>query len=180
MRIFAVTACLLVLLGSAAAAQNGGDVIRIKKDDGSVEVFQIPAAPAAPEPAAPFEVKAPAVAEPSAPVKPVVKKDAVKKTVKKPVRKERIKEKPVKKPESKILKEAQRPIPRPLPPNAVITPELAKSIALDHAPPARSMEVAQRVYQGKPVFVVTFKTETGLFDVLVDAQTGKVVTTVSK
>lgn len=61
-------------------------------------------------------------------------------------------------------------------PSTTITADLAKAIALDHAPPARTMSVTRRTYEGKPVFVVTFKTESGPYDVLVDAASGAVLT----
>lgn len=60
-------------------------------------------------------------------------------------------------------------------PGTVITEELAASIALDRAPPSSSYKVAKRTFQGKDVFLVTFKTETGPFDVLVDSTTGEVI-----
>ena len=82
--------------------------------------------------------------------------------------------------EAKILKDVPPPEPRIVPPGTVITPELAKSLALDYAPPARTTQVTRRVFEGRPVFVVTFMTETGAYDVLVDSESGRIVKKVQR
>ena len=77
----------------------------------------------------------------------------------------------------KVGRNLDKPEPRTFPPGTEITPELAKSIALDYAPPARSVEVLPRTYEGKPVYIVRFRTETGLEDVIIDAVNGQPIWT---
>lgn len=74
----------------------------------------------------------------------------------------------------------QNPEPAPLPvlpptPGRIITKEIATQIALENAPPARSMMVVKRTFNGRLVWVVTFRTDAGTRDVLVDAETGEIV-----
>ncbi len=193
--LYLCSALFLLVIPSPSLAQGGA--ITIKKDDGTVEVFEIPDAPPAPV-QAPYEIRPSVMSAPAAVEKPVVPvkpdmavekpaKPAVKKAVKETA-KNKVKPKPkakskIKKPDVvsppkkqvKILKEPIMPEPRSLPPGTVVTADLAKSIALEYAPPARSMDAVERLYEGRKVFVVTFATETGPYDVLVDAQTGAVV-----
>jgi hypothetical protein len=65
------------------------------------------------------------------------------------------------------------PEPRQIPPGTEITKEMALSIALDFAPPARSVTVLPRTHNGTPVFVVSFRTDDGIEDFLIDRQTGE-------
>ena len=60
-------------------------------------------------------------------------------------------------------------------PRGPITPDEAKRIAIDEAPPAISVDVYPADYNGRKVFQVIFKTENGDRYVLVDRQTGEIV-----
>ncbi len=60
-------------------------------------------------------------------------------------------------------------------PQGPVTAAVATRIALEVAPPARGYEVTQRTYKDRPAFMVTFKTENGPHDILVDAQTGELL-----
>jgi uncharacterized membrane protein YkoI len=63
-----------------------------------------------------------------------------------------------------------------LPDNVMIDSDTALRIALEYAPPARSFTVHEgRQYQGKSVYQVTFKTENGAHDVLIDSTNGDVL-----
>lgn len=63
-----------------------------------------------------------------------------------------------------------------VPNDIVMTRDIALRIALEYAPPARSFTVFEgRDYKGRIVYQVTFKTEGGPHDILVDAQNGKVL-----
>lgn len=62
------------------------------------------------------------------------------------------------------------------PGETVITKNVALAIALENdAPPARSVQVLPRNYEGRPVFVVQFRTEDGLYDMLIDRRSGEIV-----
>jgi uncharacterized membrane protein YkoI len=62
-----------------------------------------------------------------------------------------------------------------LPPGTEISERQATSIAMDAAPASSGFTSSRQTYQGKPVYVVTFKTDEGPYDVLVDAASGAVV-----
>ncbi len=62
-----------------------------------------------------------------------------------------------------------------IPPGAEITEAMAANIAMDHAPASRGYTVARQTYKGRAVYTVTFKSEEGPYDVLVDAATGDVL-----
>lgn len=65
---------------------------------------------------------------------------------------------------------------RNIPDGVTITKDLALRIALEYAPPARSFTVFEgRDYNGTIVYQVSFKTDEGMHDILVDAQNGKVL-----
>jgi len=59
--------------------------------------------------------------------------------------------------------------------NTPITPEIAKRMAIEIAPPSRSVEVYRRTYQDRPVYQVTFKTDRGFHDILIDAENGEIL-----
>jgi hypothetical protein len=63
--------------------------------------------------------------------------------------------------------------PLDIPQGIEITPEIAKMVALDYAPPARGVEVLPRDYNGKAVYVVRFRTDDGLKDILIDRANGQ-------
>ena len=65
---------------------------------------------------------------------------------------------------------------RDLPDNIVITKDIATRVALEVAPPSKSFTVFEgRQYKDRIVYQVTFKTDSGLHDVLVDSQTGDIL-----
>jgi uncharacterized membrane protein YkoI len=62
-----------------------------------------------------------------------------------------------------------------LPSGVVIDSDTALRIALEYAPPARSFTVYEgRQHKGRVVYQVTFRTEGGPHDILIDAEDGKV------
>lgn len=65
--------------------------------------------------------------------------------------------------------------PKNIPSGTVITRDLAVRVALEVAPPSRGFDVYQTNYEGRPAFQVRFKTDNGPHDVVVDAETGKVL-----
>jgi uncharacterized membrane protein YkoI len=69
----------------------------------------------------------------------------------------------------------QRAVKQSLPPGTEISERQATSIAMDAAPASSGFTSSRQTYQGKPVYVVTFKTDEGPYDVLVDAASGAVV-----
>lgn len=63
-----------------------------------------------------------------------------------------------------------------LPNGVVITSDVARRIALEYAPPSRSVTVYEnRKYKDRIVYQVTFKTDNGMHDILIDAQNGDVL-----
>lgn len=63
-----------------------------------------------------------------------------------------------------------------LPSGVAITGDVARRIALEYAPPARSVTVYEnRKYKDRTVYQVTFKTENGMHDILIDAENGDVL-----
>ncbi|GEM_PF-2918751 len=69
----------------------------------------------------------------------------------------------------------QKAVKQSLPPGTEISERQATSIAMDAAPASSGFTSSRQTYQGKPVYVVTFKTDEGPYDVLVDAASGEVV-----
>jgi hypothetical protein len=69
----------------------------------------------------------------------------------------------------------QKAVKNSLPPGTEISERQATSIAMDAAPASSGFTSSRQIYQGKPVYVVTFKTDEGPYDVLVDAASGAVV-----
>lgn len=180
-----------VVFAFPACAQEEG-AIKIIQPDGSVVVFKIPQAPAQPaQDPAPLEPEPqqpapePVALPPSSPL-PLPQEAVQAPTPPKPVplpagRPEKAVTKkavPQSKPQ-KIVKRSAEPsaaAPPVLPPGAEITREVAIAIALQNAPPVRSVDAFPRLYNDKPVFVVVLKTEAGDYDVLVDVQTGAIIT----
>ncbi|MAZ76961.1 MAG: hypothetical protein CMH31_06660, partial [Micavibrio sp.] len=63
-----------------------------------------------------------------------------------------------------------------LPSGVVIDGDTALRIALEYAPPSRSFTVYEgRQHKGRVVYQVTFKTDGGPHDILIDAKNGKVL-----
>lgn len=59
---------------------------------------------------------------------------------------------------------------------SVISKDVALAIALENgAPPAHSVQVLPRTYEGRDIFVVQFRTENGLYDMLVDRHSGALI-----
>ena len=63
----------------------------------------------------------------------------------------------------------------PLPQGGVIPQNRAVAIAIDRAPPARDFDVFRRMHGDRRVYAVVFRTDSGPYEVLVDAQSGDVV-----
>ena len=61
----------------------------------------------------------------------------------------------------------QKAVKQSLPPGTEISERQATSIAMDAAPASSGFTSSRQTYQGKPVYVVTFKTDEGPYDVLV-------------
>lgn len=57
----------------------------------------------------------------------------------------------------------------------VIHQNEAVGIALKYAPPSKDFRVLRRLHDGQPVYAVLFKTETGVYEVVVDAFSGGVL-----
>lgn len=178
----------LVVAASPAFAQN---TITVIQEDGSkvtIELedpgYVLPGEELQPQPApapAPIPEQKPDVV-PEVATQPYVDEIVAPTGEDKPALKV-IKEIPKKK-ESKKEKQKHPTPPRPpqqkavqqdLPPGAEITERMATSIAFDHAPPSSDFSTVRQQYQGKDVYVVTFQTENGPFDVLVDTMTGAVL-----
>jgi len=73
-------------------------------------------------------------------------------------------------PKTKIYKAHAKPAP-----GKTISKNTAIGIAIDYAPPASDFLVQGKMHKDKPVYAVTFKTEKGPYEVLVDAYSGKVI-----
>lgn len=68
------------------------------------------------------------------------------------------------------------PAPTELMPGTVINEKRAIDIAIDHAPPSRKFKTFRIVVDGRPVYQVVFKLDSGgVHEVLVDAFTGDLV-----
>lgn len=181
---------LFVLAAPMASAQAQQDRIIIIHKDGTSEEFKVPSG-GAPVKSAPAPAPAPKIhtwvepvpavkredppPAPPAPQKPSVAKSAAARATPVPAqRPENALPIPPRKPDAESRK-PYRPYKWALPEGHAVTSDAALRIALEVAPPARSFEVSRRIYQDRPVFQVTFKTEGGFHDVLVDAQTGEIL-----
>lgn len=183
---------ILVLLAFAAPAVADEPLIKVIREDGSVDVYNIPQRSPSPPP---VETDSGPTLEDVMAATPVPPKEKPSskpgmKLEPKPLKAAAANETPKK---SEMKKEAKpsvhqasvAPAPKIIPPKPVaalsvppgqeVTRELALAIALPHAPPARSVNVVQRTYEGKLVYLVQFKTDSGDRDVLVDARNGDVV-----
>jgi hypothetical protein len=96
-----------------------------------------------------------------------------------PAPKETKSEKPAKKEKLKHPKPPpvpqQKAVQQQLEPGREISERMASSIAFDRAPPSSDFTTTRQSYEGKPVYVVTFATESGPYDVVVEAATGAIV-----
>jgi len=59
--------------------------------------------------------------------------------------------------------------------NDVIHQNEAVGIALKYAPPSRDFRVLRRLHNGQPVYAVLFRTDNGVYEVVVDAFSGRVL-----
>jgi outer membrane biosynthesis protein TonB len=169
-----------------AAAQ-----IRVVNPDGSVTEFNPSdaAPPPPPPPAAPPEKIEWIKPEPKAKAEaPVAKPESAPAPAKKPVAK------PAKSTKSKPKKPSAKPKPKPVQ-NVIVPPEYTETIirekgkwriapgqpvtdanafelALKVAPPSRGYTIERVRYKDRPVVWITFKTEQGPHDIVVDAETG--------
>lgn len=170
-------------LSFPAAAQ-----IRVVNPDGSVTEFNPGDAAPPPPPAAPpekIEWVKPAPKEQPA---PAVKNDSP------PVKKPDVKPAKSTKPKAKTKKPSAKPKPKPVQ-NVIVPPEYTETIirekgkwriapgypvtdanafelALKIAPPSRGYTIERVRYKDRPVVWITFKTERGPHDVVVDAEDG--------
>jgi hypothetical protein len=64
------------------------------------------------------------------------------------------------------------------PPGGALNKEQAIAIAMDIVPPTRGVSAVPRSYEGRPIYAVTFRLESGgMMDVLVDSHTGEIIPT---
>ena len=197
MKRFLLLASACVLSASPAFAQDEGNVIRIIHDDGRVDVIDLrqpapqPTPQSAPNPV-PQSAPAPAQAAPAAdPVavkvapKPapeavpdarvMPKKAVAKKAIAKPQpEKPAVRKVPVQPKETPVVP-VRKPVRQTIPQGARITKDRALYIALEAAPPASGMQVVESIYKDKPVFLVGFKTDQGMYEVLVDVASGQIL-----
>jgi hypothetical protein len=190
--IFAVAVCASAVSVSAQTWQD--NKIRVIQEDGSVVEVEIPATPPPPEdvarPAPPvtpqrFEPpEIPAIApihaeDVAAPLPPAMMEEPPARStpVSAPIDdRPRGLLVPGRKPPAPVDPRQYWPSSTPtVAPGAEITKELALQIAMQDAPPARSVNVVPRTYQGQQVFVVQFRTEDGLQEVLVDRTHGNII-----
>jgi uncharacterized membrane protein YkoI len=175
-------------------AQAQDNVIRVIRPDGSEAVMELPPADSyaiekrkavEPEKPAPVQVikapeqegAAPVTPPVDVPARPAPKTVSIQKPVKAaPPPKPAVKSAPIPPKETGMAK-VVTPQPEAVPQDVIVTEKLAKRIALKIAPPAKDMTVLYRTYEGKNVYLVRFKTEEGLFDVLVDMITGDILAT---
>lgn len=168
---------IAVFLAVPVLAQEGGDAIIIINKDGTVTEFSIPGmetpVPEDDRQETSSEDSPPTVdtaSERPAPPKPSVKKEAPspKRTPPKPPS--------VKGPtKEESIGRVVKPAPAPVQEGAKIDKDAALRIALEIAPPARRFLVSRRTYQDRPVFQVTFFTENGPHDILIDSETGEIL-----
>lgn len=194
--------CLAVLCAAPAWAASD-NAIRVVNPDGSVTVFEMPQAKAKEPPPAPAPRKADnppspktkpprgdvAIAPPPAakpkeilenknPEPAPVARESMGRVIATEPAKATSKNKKVKAKKGKKEKAVEDVIAAPAEPSrprGPLTADEALRIALDVAPPARGYEIFRRDYNGRPAYMVTFKTENGPHDVLIDSRTGDVL-----
>lgn len=180
----------LISFGIAAQAAQ----IRIIKEDGSEQVYDIPQGQGSPTPVP--ENRQPRIIEVPRPEKPLAQPQAA--PVETPPSVERA---APKKPAQRTVKPAQKSKPPvsegPAKPESMgrvvkpvqnfenadilensgqpISERQATRIALEIAPPSRGYNVLKRTYDDKLIYVIRFRTERGQHDILVDALTGKIL-----
>ncbi len=161
----------ILVLSAPALAQNWSDnKIRVIQDDGTVQEVEIPlrkkeAEKEEQESAKPYIVRA----EPD--VEPEAEKVAKAHPAPPRVLPEPVPDVPM--PSRKPYAESQSG--EPVEEGTVITKKIATAIALEIAPPSRSLIVQNRVMNERPVYAVIFKTEDGPYEILVDGLSGKVL-----
>lgn len=200
--ILGLSVCVLtfpVVAGDAFAQQ--ANTITIIREDGSKEVIPLETAPPVPErveraPRLEVETKpsvAPSAAPKAAPesvsepVVPRVERVAPPVSQDKPKVVEQQPAKPAKKPAPKTVAAKRAPLdplaiipPRKphrqvLPAGEVITKEKALYIALAEAPPSRDVQVYSVPTEQGSAYSVLFKTDDGMYEVLVDAASGVIL-----
>ena len=173
------------------------NVIRIISEDGKVQELVIEAP--APVVAEPVVEEVQPVVEPEAEAVPVVEPDSVLQVEPEaePVEAESVAPEPKAEPVQKEEEEKVEVVPVPprkpaLPPEAGmghrnpqavdamqeragISREQAIALALEHAPPARTIRAWPRVYNDRPVYEVIFKTEQGDHVIYIDQADGHVI-----
>lgn len=182
MRRLLVTASVLCLAVPAYAQDEGA--ITVIQDDGTKVTVPIEGV----DPVLPGQMDAPPVE--AAPVPPAEKPLIVPEVEARPYA-DPIVEQPSRNyeaaPKSKEAKAPKANHPKPprvpqqkaatqsLAPGEEISERVATSIAMDAAPASSGFTSSRQTYKGRPVYVVTFKTDEGPYDVLVDAASGEVV-----
>ncbi len=203
MRILLALAFLLAFSTSAYAQGNTITVVGDDGTVTSIDIGPSPLEPqGAPENKS-VRISPPVVVEPAPVVepakepakKPAAPKQATKKEVKKSPAKKEVKKaaapkkkKASQKPKQKAKKKQAAPAaaPEKTPPRptaaplqhglgAQMTPDDAIRIALDAAPPARSVNAYPVNYKGLHAYQVVFDTEDGKRSVFIDRETGKLV-----
>lgn len=203
MRIL-LTAAILIAFSSAAFAESGKIVVKNEDGTvSSIDIGPAPAEPEAPPPpsilrkhqsaappapvaAKPDPVPAPVASAPAPAAAKPAKKPAPPKQAaattpapkKKPTpppakQKQAAPAKPVPAPAPDIVPTAAAPMQPRLGPN--MTPEDAIRIALDAAPPARSVDAYPVNYKGLHAYQIVFDTEDGDRSLFVDRESGKLV-----
>ncbi len=195
MRILVILA-LLIVFPAVAYAQAEGQVIVID-ENGVVSIIDKADRPAKSkeEPKAKSEnksVSAPPPVTTKSVKKPEQKRAAPKQEAKKaPTKKASVKETkketPKKKPSPKAEKKKSvpaKPVVQPPPPSAApvqqrlgekMTPEDAILIAVDAAPPSRSVNAYPVNYKGLHAYQVIFKSDEGDRSIFIDRETGRIV-----
>ncbi len=166
----------IVTVAPPVLAQDSGDdpddayILRVIQDDGSVVEFDLRAKSETKEPQITPQEQAeegqalvpstqPARQAKAAPEGPRVPK-------------------PARRPVTKIKR--KKAMAQEIMAKGIITGDQALSIALENAPPASSFKMSGRLHEGKPVFAVMFETDSGPYEILVDAQTSEIISSRQK
>jgi hypothetical protein len=157
---------------SITVIQEDGTAVTVNLDDPDVILpgSDAPKAEAVPVPEVQPEVlkEEPRAAAPPKEKKKEAAKSPEKKSVKKKSKKKKTPPVPPRPPVQKDSSSAAAP-------GVEITGRAATLIALDAAPPSSGFTSMRQSYKGRDVYVVTFKTSDGPYDVLIDVVTGDVV-----
>lgn len=193
MRIALLSFAVLLMGAGLAGAQD--NVIKIINEDGSVTLFDPYAGQEGPKPELEPQTGQPkqAALSPKASkpepegaervdqlatestliVPKELEKPVIEKKAKKPAVKKASAPKPERRPAEKIKR--QQELEQSIEQAGSISEDMALQIALDVAPPSRGFRVSLQSLEDKPVYAVLFRTHEGPYEVLVDGQSGKVL-----